>query len=229
MRACTRDARRRTIHRAAAGAVAALVAIAAPVAAASTASAHSGLVSSDPVPGSTLASSPAQITLTFNEDVLEMGAAVFVVDASGVDHAGEPVVDGTTVTVPVEGSPTGALEARWRVVSGDGHPISDVLPFTVAGGAAAGGAPDAAAAGSSQDGTAATDEASGADASPDDASADDASTGDASAGAAEGQAASVDAPGVPRTLLVGIAGAAVALVVLALVLGIRRSRARTAG
>lgn len=197
MRARTRDARRRTIHPVLAAAVGAALAIAAPLAGATTASAHSALVSSDPAPGAALDAPPTQITLTFNEDVLEMGAAVFVVDAAGVDHAGEPVVAGPVVTVPIEGSlPGGAIEARWRVVSADGHPISDVLPFTVAG------------------------EAPAAESAAPVAEPEPSDDADAEA-AAEAELAE---SGVPRTLLVGVAGAAAALVVLAIVLGVRRSR-----
>lgn len=207
MRARTRDARRRTIHPVLAAAVGAALAIAAPLAVATTASAHSALVSSDPAPGAALDAPPMQITLTFNEDVLEMGAAVFVVDAAGVDHAGEPVVAGPVVTVPIEGTlPGGGIEARWRVVSADGHPISDVLPFTVAGEAPASSAPASEA-------PAAESAAPVAEPEP----SDDA---DAEA-AAEAELAE---SGVPRTLLVGVAGAAAALVVLAIVLSVRRSR-----
>lgn len=211
MRARTRDARRRTIHPVLAAAVGTALAIAAPLAGATTASAHSALVSSDPAPGAALAAAPAQITLTFNEDVLEMGAAVFVVDAAGVDHAGEPVVAGPVVTVPIEGVlPGGAIEARWRVVSADGHPISDVLPFTVAG-----EAPDASA-------PAAESAVPVAEPQP---SAD----ADADAEAEAAAEAELAEQGVPRTLLVGVAGAAVALVVAAIVLGVRRSRRAAAG
>ncbi|QCR18061.1 copper resistance CopC family protein [Agrococcus sp. SGAir0287] len=209
MRARTRDARRRPIHPALAAAVGAALAIAAPLAGATTASAHSALVSSDPAPGAALDAPPTQITLTFNEDVLEMGAAVFVVDAAGVDHAGEPVVAGPVVTVPIEGTlPGGAIEARWRVVSADGHPISDVLPFTVAG-----EAPTASA--SAEPAPSEASEPPIAEAEPDEADAD----------AADAQAATAsDDADATRTVLVGVAGAAAALVVLAIVLGVRRSR-----
>lgn len=212
MRARTRDDRRRIRShppRLAAAAVAALVAIAATVAAATTASAHSALVDSDPAPGDELAAAPGAITLTFNEDVLDMGAAVFVVDEAGVDHAGEPVVDGPTVTTPIEGTlPGGAIEVRWRVVSADGHPISDVLPFTVAGAAPV-----------------ATEDADASEAPASAAPVETTASDDAAA--PDGAAATAEAPGVPRTLLVGVAGAAAALVLLGIVLGIRRSRQRT--
>ncbi|SDH57502.1 copper resistance CopC family protein [Agrococcus jejuensis] len=205
MRARTRDARRRTIHPALAAAIGAALAIAAPLAGATTASAHSALVSSDPAPGAALEAPPTQVTLTFNEDVLEMGAAVFIVDAAGVDHAGEPVVAGPVVTVPIEGTlPGGAIEARWRVVSADGHPISDVLPFTVAGEAPASAAPTESAV------PVAEPEAT--------------SDADADAEAEAAAEAELAEQGVPRTLLVGVAGAAAALVVAAIVLGVRRSR-----
>lgn len=101
------------------------------------ASAHDQLLSSSPAADERLASAPDEIALSFSADVLDMGAAVVVADADGVDWAGAaPVLSAGVVTVPLRGElPAAGYEVRWRVVSSDGHPISGVVPFTVGDGA----------------------------------------------------------------------------------------------
>ena len=45
---------------------------------------------------------------------------------------GEPTVDATVVTAEILGDmPSADYEARWRVVSSDGHPIDGVVAFTL--------------------------------------------------------------------------------------------------
>lgn len=101
----------------------------------SAAFAHDTLTDSSPAEGETLTEPPTQVELTFSAEVLEMGAAAVVTDADGTTwEDGEPVVDGTGVTVPLkEGMTNGSYEISWRVTSSDGHPISGVIPFTLDG------------------------------------------------------------------------------------------------
>lgn len=101
----------------------------------SAAFAHDTLTDSSPAEGETLTEPPTQVELTFSAEVLEMGAAAVVTDADGATwEDGEPVVDGTGVTVPLkEGMTNGSYEISWRVTSSDGHPISGVIPFTLDG------------------------------------------------------------------------------------------------
>lgn len=101
--------------------------------AASPAAAHDELVASSPLPGERLDAAPSEVSLTFSADVLTIGAAVIIADASGRDWAaGAPVVTDGVVTVAIEPGMTDAgYEIRWRVVSEDGHPISGLVPFTV--------------------------------------------------------------------------------------------------
>lgn len=97
------------------------------------ASAHDVLIASDPAEGDTLSQSPAVITLTFNNDPLEVGSAVAVSDAAGETVLEvEGTASGPDVTFPVD-SPldSGDYEAHWRVASSDGHPIDGVIAFTV--------------------------------------------------------------------------------------------------
>ncbi len=113
--------------------VAVALAAAAALSAAVPASAHDDLVRSDPAEDAALAAAPAQVTLEFTDEVLTVGAVIVVVDASGADWVeGDLEIREGTVVAPLEkGMPDAGYEVRWRVVSADGHPISGLIPFTV--------------------------------------------------------------------------------------------------
>ena len=118
---------------------------------ASPAFAHDELIGSSPAAGSEVDALPAEITLTFS-GVLIDGAGttqIVVTDASGADiTGGDPVLDGTKVTQPLAASAApGLVTVVWRVVSSDGHPVSDQFTFTVADGS--GASPEASASASS--------------------------------------------------------------------------------
>jgi methionine-rich copper-binding protein CopC len=189
--------------------VVALLATAAP------ASAHDQLISSDPAAGSVLESAPEQITLTYSDDLLDLGATVIVADADGHDWAAaEPVLDGTQVQVPLDAEmPDAGYEVRWRVVSADGHPISGVVGFVVGDGTPLerGTPPDA---GGPAEAAAPVDAEQG---------------GPAQGSTAQGEAAASSSDDGPtRALLVGAGGALLALAVLFLLTRSRR-RATAAG
>lgn len=99
----------------------------------SSASAHESLVSSTPAEHEQLAAAPTAVELVFTDEVLPIGAAVVVIDEAGTNWvSGDVVIDRDTVTAPLSaGMPDAGYQMRWRVVSGDGHPISSVIPFTV--------------------------------------------------------------------------------------------------
>jgi len=99
--------------------------------------AHDELIGSTPVAGSQVDELPDEIVLTFSGVLLDESGAtqVVVTDASGASLvAGDPVLDGTRLTQPLEGAASGEVTVIWRVVSSDGHPVSDEFTFTVAGG-----------------------------------------------------------------------------------------------
>ncbi|RMI04883.1 copper resistance CopC family protein [Cellulomonas triticagri] len=100
---------------------------------ATAAAAHDELIGSAPAADAALDVAPDHVRLDYNADVLTFGAAVVVADRSGGTwQTGEPVMDGPSVTVPLDPAmPDGAYEVRWRVVSSDGHPITGLVPFTV--------------------------------------------------------------------------------------------------
>lgn len=100
---------------------------------ASPASAHDQLLQSNPAENTVLDSAPSEITLTYSDSVLTVGAIVMLVDEDQKNWVhDDPILDGPTVTALVNGElPDGAYEIRWRVVSIDGHPISGIIPFTI--------------------------------------------------------------------------------------------------
>lgn len=114
-------------------AVAVAIASAVALSAAVPASAHDELVRSDPAEDAVLAAAPSQVTLEFTDEVLTVGAVIVVVDASGTDWVDGDleIREGTVAAALEEGMPDAGYEVRWRVVSADGHPISGLIPFTV--------------------------------------------------------------------------------------------------
>jgi len=101
---------------------------------ASPAWAHDELIGSDPAQDAVIDTLPEQIELTFSGILLnDEGATEMVVrDATGIDlTAGDPELDGVHVIQPLSGEASGVITVQWRVVSSDGHPISDEFTFTV--------------------------------------------------------------------------------------------------
>jgi copper transport protein len=121
------------LRRLAMGTVAAAVLALAGVGA-GTASAHPTLLVTDPAGQSAVDTSPALITLVFNESVTFGRDAVVVLDASGRPV---PVVvsserDGKAVTTrPQRPLPLGTYTVRWRVTGSDGDEVEQEFRFAV--------------------------------------------------------------------------------------------------
>jgi copper transport protein len=101
--------------------------------AASPASAHAELVSSDPASDTIVAAAPATVTLTFSESVQLVPGRIQVLapDNSRADE-GRPTVDGATVTIPLRtGGGRGTYLVSYRVVSADSHPIGGTITYSV--------------------------------------------------------------------------------------------------
>jgi methionine-rich copper-binding protein CopC len=102
------------------------------------ASAHAGLVGSDPAQGQRLDRLPASVSLEFTEPI---GKPAYVVvtaaDGTRVD-SGEVKVDGPAVSVALAGktAASGGYEIAYRVVSEDGHAVAGKVGFTVGADAA---------------------------------------------------------------------------------------------
>lgn len=110
---------------------------------ATAAQAHNVLRSTDPADGSTVATAPEQVTLTFDEPALALGTEIEVRSPDGtLVSDGDPVLVDSTVTEKLAGElPAGEYAVTWRVTSVDGHPITGEFSFTASAGTTIGDAP----------------------------------------------------------------------------------------
>ncbi|GAA4380129.1 copper resistance CopC family protein [Paeniglutamicibacter cryotolerans] len=99
---------------------------------ASAAQAHDVLEGTSPAYGSTVATVPAAIGLTFSHTPMAIGAVILVNDATGTNWAAGPVaiVDNQASQRLNPGAPAGTYTVKWRVVSSDSHPIQGTFTFT---------------------------------------------------------------------------------------------------
>jgi hypothetical protein len=99
------------------------------------AGAHSQLLSTSPADGAVLIEPPSSVVLTFNEGLIPDVDSISINDAMGnvvASRSVEPV--GATLSVPwPDGLPAGAYQVAYRVVSGDGHPVTGAITFTITG------------------------------------------------------------------------------------------------
>ncbi len=112
--------------------VLALLALVLGVLSAPPAAAHNTLRSTDPADGSTVATAPAQVTLTFDQPAMDLGTQIVVTGPDGVVVSEGPVqlVDVSVVQPLAVALPAGAYTVDWRVTSADGHPLSGAFTFT---------------------------------------------------------------------------------------------------
>ncbi|MBL1111400.1 copper resistance protein CopC [Streptomyces sp. 110] len=123
-----------TTHLPRAAAVGGLLACATLIATARPAAAHTALTGSAPDDGATVATSPDQVSLSFNDPMDARYSRVAVTGSSGrAVTTGAPEVEGRTVTQALAAdTPPGRYTVGYRVVSADGHPVSGRFGFTVA-------------------------------------------------------------------------------------------------
>lgn len=113
---------------------AALVALALVLLGGAPAAAHAELVETDPAEGAVVDTAPETVTLTFNEPVRLTSQEIAVYDAGGAPVASTAGATGVEVTVGLTdaaGLEDGTYVVSWNVLSGDGHPISGALTFSV--------------------------------------------------------------------------------------------------
>ena len=94
--------------------------------------AHSELLESTPAAGATLSEAPRQVQLVFGENVQEQGGAIVVQagDGSRVDQAGTFATNANVATVQLaKEAPSGKYTVNFRVVSADGHVVSDSFNY----------------------------------------------------------------------------------------------------
>jgi methionine-rich copper-binding protein CopC len=120
-----------------AGALAAIFLAIAPVA-----SAHTTLISSDPVHDTTIQQWPDHLTLTFGEPLQVLAGAqinkVSVTNANAASLEGATTVRGAVLTVNVSpNSAEGPVLVNYRVAAADGHILDGEYTFTYKNGVAA--------------------------------------------------------------------------------------------
>ena len=96
------------------------------------ASAHAGVVSTDPMDGARLPASPSTVSVTFNEPVTLAPGGLRVVRPDGsLADVGDELDTGTTVSQAIEPLPDGWYVMTWAIVSEDGHVVHGSTTFAV--------------------------------------------------------------------------------------------------
>lgn len=97
--------------------------------------AHAILVKSQPAKDETIAQSPKQVDLWFNDAVRSEYKAVAVIDSAGkrVDNhdVEQSLTDGSHIYATVPNLAPGTYTIRYRVVSEDTHIVTGKFEFTV--------------------------------------------------------------------------------------------------
>jgi methionine-rich copper-binding protein CopC len=96
--------------------------------------AHAFLDHASPLVGSTVASAPRELALTFTQNLEAAFSSVQVTDANGgrVD-SGKPQISGNTMRVGLKSLPQGTYRVRWHVLSVDTHKTEGSFTFRVGG------------------------------------------------------------------------------------------------
>ncbi|WP_328318436.1 copper resistance CopC/CopD family protein [Streptomyces sp. NBC_00388] len=106
-------------------------------AAAAPASAHAALLGSNPKAGSVVARAPADVALTFSEQVAMDNKSIRVLDPKGKRADTSRLRNlsrGGTVTYGVDlrpGIANGTYTVAWQAISADSHPVSGAFTFSV--------------------------------------------------------------------------------------------------
>jgi methionine-rich copper-binding protein CopC len=98
------------------------------------ASAHAQLLLSNPQVGSTVFVLPSRVALTFDDNLINLGGSanqIQVTDPKGLRvDSGATAVSAATLSVNLKAdSLIGKYEVTYRVISADGHPVSNSFPF----------------------------------------------------------------------------------------------------
>lgn len=102
----------------------------------SPASAHAGLVDSNPERRSSLETLPAEIRLTFNEEMNRPSYVTLSAPDGSTVVEGEGTIEGNDVVQAIADDPglAGTYRVDYRVISADGHPVAGALEFDVTSG-----------------------------------------------------------------------------------------------
>src|SRR5215475_13934410 len=96
--------------------------------------AHAFLEHANPLVGSTVASAPREVSLTFTQNLEAAFSSVQVTGANGarVDQ-GKPQISGNTMRVGLKSLSQGTYRVRWQALSIDTHKTEGSFTFTVGG------------------------------------------------------------------------------------------------
>lgn len=128
----------RLLARVAGGAAALGVAAVLILVPADAAQAHDYLVASTPAAGSTIHSPVSTVSLTFDDIVLDYSKGSTALLVTGPGRSSRhfettcATIDNRTVSAGVALGRPGVYTVTWRVVSADGHPVTDSIRFTYA-------------------------------------------------------------------------------------------------
>lgn len=100
------------------------------------ATAHEQLVDQEPKPGQILEAGITEVKLSFSDDLISLdnsaGSEIVILDSNqNPVNNGCAVIDGRTAIARADIDRPGTYQVGWRVVSGDGHPISGSFSFVV--------------------------------------------------------------------------------------------------
>jgi copper resistance protein C len=98
------------------------------------AQAHAFLDHASPLVGSTVASAPREVSLTFTQNLEASFSSVQVTDANGarVDQ-GKAQISGNTMRVGLKSLAAGTYRVRWQALSVDTHKTEGSFTFSVGG------------------------------------------------------------------------------------------------
>jgi methionine-rich copper-binding protein CopC len=96
--------------------------------------AHAFLDHANPLVGSTVASAPREVSLTFTQNLEAAFSSVQVTDANGarVDQ-GKAQVNGNAMRIGLKSLSPGTYRVRWHALSVDTHKTEGSFTFTVGG------------------------------------------------------------------------------------------------
>ncbi len=96
--------------------------------------AHAMLEHANPLVGSTVASAPHEVSLTFTQNLEAAFSSVQVTDANGARaDQGKPQISGNTMRVGLKSLSPGTYRVRWQALSVDTHKTQGSFTFTVGG------------------------------------------------------------------------------------------------
>ena len=100
------------------------------------ANAHTALVSSNPKSNAMLKTSPKQISITFNEDLIMISgknvSKISLSNTIGQVKLGAITINKGTITAQIlKALPISKYKVTYRVVSADGHPVSGSFSFMI--------------------------------------------------------------------------------------------------